>query len=214
MARILSALQRLALVFVMTVSAYPALAAVPGTPEAFVENLVGRALADLRGDLPKAELNKRFGALVAQNFDIPFISRSTLGSYWDAATEPERSDFQSLFAEFLVQAHANHFSEFAGQTVQVTGSRSEGDTIVVTSQLLEAGSSVSRVQLNWVLRQYAPLQTGTSFRIVDVAIVEIGEGRTSLAKWHQDEVRAVIRHQRFTRLTELNAFIRQKLRTM
>jgi len=214
MAFILKMFQRLALILVMMCSAYPVLAAVAGTPEAFVEGLVRNALSDLRGQLPAPELKRRFAALIAQNFDLPFISRFTLGRYWDSATETERSDFQKLFAEFLVQAHANNFNEFAGQTIRVTGSMRDGGTITVMSQLFEGGSSVPKVGLNWVLHDANPAQGGPLFRIVDVVVIEVGEGRMSLADWHRDEVRAVIHHRQISRLRDLNEMIRMRLRSL
>ncbi len=133
--------------------------------EAFIGNLAAAALKDLSDKLPEPEIETRFRALLDKNFDMPRISRFVLGRYWNGATDKEKQDFQTLFEALVVRAYSIRFSEYSGETVKVTGSRSESaDNTVVASQIVQPDGAPP-VRLDWIVRK-----DGDGFRIADVSV--------------------------------------------
>ena len=133
--------------------------------EAFIGNLATAALNDLSDKLPEPEIEKRFRALLDKNFDMPRISRFVLGRYWNGASDQEKQDFQRLFEAYVVRAYSIRFSEYSGETVKVTGSRSESaDNAVVASQISQPDDAPP-VRVDWIVRK-----DGDGFRIADVSV--------------------------------------------
>jgi phospholipid transport system substrate-binding protein len=133
--------------------------------ETFIANLANEALKDLSDKLPERELEKHFRTLLDKNFDMPRISRFVLGRYWTGATEQERQDFQRLFETYVVRAYSIRFSEYSGETVKVTGSRSESaENTVVASQIIQPDGAPP-VHVDWIVRK-----DGGEFRIADVSV--------------------------------------------
>jgi phospholipid transport system substrate-binding protein len=140
-------------------------AAVSKEAEAFIGNLAAAALKDLSDKLPEPEIEKRFRALLDKNFDMPRISRFVLGRYWNGASDQEKQDFQRLFEAYVVRAYSIRFSEYSGETVKVTGSRSESaDNTVVASQISQPDDAPP-VHVDWIVRK-----DGDGFRIADVSV--------------------------------------------
>jgi phospholipid transport system substrate-binding protein len=150
--------------------------------ESFISGLANEALRDLNDKLPELEIEKRFRALLDKNFDMPRISRFVLGRYWNGASDQEKQDFQRLFENYVVRAYSIRFSEYSGQTVKVTGSRSESaDNTVVASQIVQPDGAPP-VRVDWIVRK-----DGDGFRIADVSV----EG-VSMVLTQKQEFAAVI----------------------
>lgn len=150
--------------------------------EGFISGLANEALRDLNDKLPELEIEKRFRALLDKNFDMPRISRFVLGRYWNGASDQEKQDFQRLFENYVVRAYSIRFSEYSGQTVKVTGSRSESaDNTVVASQIVQPDGAPP-VRVDWIVRK-----DGDGFRIADVSV----EG-VSMVLTQKQEFAAVI----------------------
>lgn len=133
--------------------------------EAFISNLANEALKDLNAQLPEPELEKHFRALLDKNFDMPRISRFVLGRYWNTTSDQEKQDFQRLFETYVVRAYSIRFSEYSGETVKVTGSRSESpENTVVASQIVQPDGAPP-VHVDWIVRKDAD-----QFRIADVSV--------------------------------------------
>jgi len=168
--------------------------------ESFIGGLANEALRNLSDKLPEAELETRFRALLDKNFDMPRISRFVLGRYWNGATDPEKQDFQRLFEAYVVRAYSIRFSEYSGQTVKVTGSRSESaDNTVVASQIVQPDGAPP-VRLDWIVRK-----DGDGFRIADVSV----EG-VSMVLTQKQEFAAVIERSGGG-VTALNKAIQDKI---
>ncbi|HUN48591.1 MAG TPA: ABC transporter substrate-binding protein [Stellaceae bacterium] len=160
----------------------PADAAPAQSAEGFINALADEAIKTLSGNAPTDERTQRFKEILAQDFDMPRISRFVLGRYWLSASDQEKQEFQKLFQEYVVRAYANRFSSYSGQTVKVTGSRAEGqDDTVVSTQILQP-SGAPPIKVDWTVRK-----SGDDFRITDVSV----EG-VSMALTQKQEFAAVI----------------------
>jgi phospholipid transport system substrate-binding protein len=168
--------------------------------EAFITTLANEALKDLSDKLPEPELEKRFKSLLDKNFDMPRISRFVLGRYWNGATDKEKQDFQGLFEAYVVRAYSIRFSEYSGETVKVTGSRSDSlENAVVASQITQPDGAPP-VHVDWVVRQ-----DSGAFHIADVSVDGV-----SMVLTQKQEFAAVI-ERNGGGVTALNKAIQDKL---
>jgi phospholipid transport system substrate-binding protein len=168
--------------------------------ELFISNLANDALKDLSDKLPEPELEKRFQALLDKNFDMPRISRFVLGRYWNGATDQEKQDFLKLFEAYVVRAYSIRFSEYSGETVKVTGSRSESpENTVVASQIVQPDGAPP-VKVDWIVRR-----NGDEFRIADVSVDGV-----SMVLTQKQEFAAVIERSGGG-VTALNKAIQDKI---
>jgi phospholipid transport system substrate-binding protein len=191
----------LAAVLAVGMSALPMAQAAPSKEaETFIGTLANEALKDLSDKLPEPELEKRFKSLLDKNFDMPRISRFVLGRYWNSATDKEKHDFQDLFEAYVVRAYSIRFSEYSGETVKVTGSRSDSaDNAVVSSQIIQPDGAPP-VKVDWVVRK-----NDSAFRIADVSVDGV-----SMVLTQKQEFAAVIERSGGG-VTALNKAIQDKL---
>jgi len=178
----------------------PAHAAPSKEAETFITNLANAALKDLSDKLPEPELEKRFKALLDKNFDMPRISRFVLGRYWSGASDKEKQDFQDLFEAYVVRAYSIRFSEYSGETVKVTGSRSESQENVVVASQITQPDGAPPVRVEWIVRK-----NDNEFRIADVSVDGV-----SMVLTQKREFAAVI-ERNGGGVTALNKAIQDKL---
>jgi phospholipid transport system substrate-binding protein len=128
------------------------------------------------------ERARRLRALLVQYFDVPTIARFVIGRYWRTASEAERQEYMTLFADMLAGLYAERFASYQGEQLRVTGSRTsaEGD-IFVDSDLARPGQS-QPAKVDWVLRR-----ASDGLKIVDVRVAGV-----SMAITQRDECAAII----------------------
>jgi phospholipid transport system substrate-binding protein len=135
--------RRLVLVFgfVLLTAGMP-LALAAGEATAVVIDFGNRALQMLNDpQLSPAERQKRFAALLDQDFDFVKIGRFVLGRYWQSATNQERQEFAPVFHDYLVQSYSVFFNEFTGTSFKVTGERPEGSgSTLVSTTVIQRGN--------------------------------------------------------------------------
>lgn len=177
----------------------PAGTLTPSTARSFVENITNDALAQLRGRLPLAVLKARVRALIAQDFDMAYLARSFAGPYWAAASERDRSEFETLLGAYFVDVHAKYLKDFSSEKIVVTGARLEGGEAVVSSRLETGDPTDPAVGLEWVVHESA-----SGPRLIDIRVDGI-----SLAQTHRDTMLSVLRRR--GGLAGLNDALRTKL---
>jgi phospholipid transport system substrate-binding protein len=152
-------------------------------PSALISQLVGQAINVIADKNETADQREtKFRTLLQEGFDIPRISRFVLGRYWNGATDEQRKQFSELFEEWIVRTYAARFTQYSGEEIQVTGTRSEGPaTTVVVSQFVSP-SGAPPAKLEWVVRKSGD----NDFTVVDVSV----EG-VSMALTQRDEIAAV-----------------------
>lgn len=140
-------------------------AAPAADPSAFIDNLANQALKILNEALPQAERERRFKPILQDNFDIPRIARFVLGRHWSTASDQEKQEFQTVFADYLVRTYTNLFSKYSGQRVKISRMEAAGEnTSVVYSQIIDPAGAPP-VNVVWRV-----IGTPNDYRISDVSV--------------------------------------------
>jgi phospholipid transport system substrate-binding protein len=182
-------------------AAMPAHAALsPDDAKKFIDGLSGDAIGSLTGaTITQAERESRFRGLLEAHFDMPGISKFTLGRYWKLADEAQQAEFQKLFETLLVQSYAKTFAQYGGEKFQVTKSWADGDgTVVVNSHVDRPNGDV--IHLDWRVADQAD-----AMRVIDLVV----EG-VSLRDTHRSDFASAIQSNGGT-IAALLDLLRQKV---
>ncbi len=155
-----------------------ALAGKSSPPEAFVENLSKVAIETLSiRDIQQSERNHRFRVLLNQNFDVPTIARFALGRYWRIASTEQQQEYMRLFENVIVGTYSARFSKYSGQKIQVLGSKTEIDSTIVNSRLINPDGS-EPVKIDWRLKP-----DGGNFKITDLIVEGVSLSTTQRSEY-------------------------------
>ena len=148
----------------------------------FVQSLGDQAIKVITDKgLSPVDREKKFHQIFVEHFDVPAIGRFVLGRYWRTASDAQKTEFLKLFEDMIVKTYNNRFTEYKGEQFVVTGSRGDGDSAMVTTNVTRPGNS-QPVKVDWrVLKPQGQL------KIVDVVI----EG-VSMSVTQQQEFGSVI----------------------
>ena len=136
----------------------------PPDAVAFMNKLWNRALEILDNRVDPAVRQARFRQLFKADFDGPGIARFVLGRYWRNASEEEQREFLGLFEDYVVFVYTARLSNFGGEAFKVRGSRSDGDAVIVSTDVINPGST-SPLRIDWRL----VIDNG-AFKISDVIV--------------------------------------------
>jgi phospholipid transport system substrate-binding protein len=136
----------------------------PADAVAFMNQLWDRAVEVLNKKSDPALRQERFRQLFHADFDCPGIARFVLGRYWRDASEEEQRDFVRLFEEYVVFVYTARLSNFGGQDFKIRGSRSDGDGVMVSTDVFSPGGS-SPLKIDWRL-----VSDNGTYKINDVIV--------------------------------------------
>ncbi len=102
-----------------------------------VKQMVNSVLEVLRQpDLSAEEKKAQVSGKVQQFLNIRSMSRRTLGSYWDGATEEQRQRFTELFVKVLEGTYLGRVGDYSGGTVQYLKQRVKNDKAIVDTLIV------------------------------------------------------------------------------
>ncbi len=136
----------------------------PADAVAFMNQLWDRAVEVLNKKSDPALRQERFRQLFHADFDCPGIARFVLGRYWRDASEEEQREFVKLFEDYVVFVYTARLSNFGGQAFKVRGSRSDGDGVMVSTDVFSPGGT-SPLKIDWRL-----VSDNTTYKINDVIV--------------------------------------------
>jgi phospholipid transport system substrate-binding protein len=136
----------------------------PADAVAFMNQLWDRAVEVLNKKSDPALRQERFRQLFHADFDCPGIARFVLGRYWRDASEEEQRDFVKLFEEYVVFVYTARLSNFGGQDFKIRGSRSDGDGVMVLTDVFSPGGN-SPLKIDWRL-----VSDNGTYKINDVIV--------------------------------------------
>ena len=148
----------------------------------FINQLGNQAITTLRAaDLTLDQRESRFRSLLNRGFDLNFIGRFVLGRYLRVATADQKSDYITLYGEYLLQTYTARLGGYTDDSFTVTGARqaSEKDVVVSTTLVRPSGLEIAA---DWRVRVL-----DGKFRIIDVMVEGI-----SMAVTQRSEFAAVV----------------------
>ena len=95
--------------------------------EAEARRLIDAAVSDINKVINSGQSASRmyqsFEGIFTKYADVPTIARSALGPPARSATSAQMNSFTKAFAGYMARKYGKRFRDFAGGTVEVTGSR-------------------------------------------------------------------------------------------
>ena len=154
--------------------------------EAFVQREAQEVINALQafrdGELDEATLRRNFRDRVDQLADVPRITGFVLGRFRRGADEAELEEFRTVFREFAINVYERELGNYAGQTLDVTGSvtRAPGDFIVRST--VRARGNGEDVAVNWRV-----MSGDNGLRVVDAEVMGVW-----LAQTQREEITSII----------------------
>lgn len=160
-------------------------AAADDEAELFVQGILDEAEPHLAAPT-ESERFAGIADLVDEYVDMRRVSRFVLGQYARKLTDEQKAAYDPLFRQYATQVYQNVLSEYAGETLKVTGSvdRSQRD-IIVNSKIADPapGSNFADIVVHW--RVYRN-------RDGELAIVDAGADNVWLALEQRSAFTSVI----------------------
>jgi phospholipid transport system substrate-binding protein len=146
---------------------FAGLAAAPRGAEAqdaagFVQNLGTQGIQALGPSVPAAQRTARFRQLFDADFDVAGISRFVLGPNGRTMTPEQQQEFAGLFRDYVAQTYSDKLATYGGAPFRVTGTRQNGDEVIVISQIMHQGNPA---ELQWHVAN-----RGGRFVVTDVQV--------------------------------------------
>jgi len=160
-------------------------------PQARVKQMVDSILGVLQQpDLSTAEKKAQVSGQVQEFLNMKSMSRRTLGSYWDGATEEQRQRFSDLFVKILEGTYLNQIDDYSAGTVQYLKQRVKDDKAIVDTVIVSKELEIPV--------QYKMIYEEGSWQIFDLVI----EG-VSLVKNYRSSYGEIIRQEGYDGLLAL-----------
>ena len=116
--------------------------------------------------------------VIRRTFDIPSMTRLSVGLSWAGLTEAQRQQVTGSFGRYISAIYADHFDSYAGQKLQVTGEQPNAEGVMVKSQIIKANREPVKVD-------YMMHRSGAGWLISDIyldgAISEVAIRRSEFA---------------------------------
>ncbi len=193
----------MALALPVLAPAFRAYADAPADAGQFVNGLVNQALGILADQkITQADRERVFTKLLADNFDIPRISRFVLGRYWSGASDDDRRKFIDTYRDFVVRTYAARFGSYSGETFHVLSTRAESEEIsLVNSEIIHPNGDPP-AKVAWRVHKGAD-----GYKIVDVDVEGI-----SMMVTQREEFASVLQRSGGT-VASLTQALQQKMQS-
>ncbi|PWE17743.1 hypothetical protein DDZ18_08805 [Marinicauda salina] len=171
--------------------ATPASAADAAEAEAFVEENA-QAVIDVleefhQGDRSLAAVKQDFRGRVDELADVDRISNFVLGRWRRMADEADLREFRETFREFAIGVYETELTNYAGQTLEVTGSVTRGPGDYIVRSEVSGGPAGETYDVNWRVLE----NTDGELRVVDVQVQDIW-----LAQTQREQITSIIGNNR------------------
>ncbi len=165
-------------ILVIVISGSDRARAQTGTPGEFVAVLGDQAIAMLRDDsLTLEQREERFRALLQNGFDLKLIGRFVLGRYWRQATPEQRSEYLTVFGEFIVHKYSALLGGYSGETFAVLSEMASGEKDHIVRTRIDRPNGAP-IEAQWRVRA----RKG-QWRIIDITVEGISMAVTQRAEF-------------------------------
>jgi phospholipid transport system substrate-binding protein len=168
----------LALLLAVGISAKAA--AFPASAQDSVRSLYVTLIATMKDSRMLGEGGRyaRLAPVVGQLFDVPLMTRLSVGSYWAALNAVQRQRITESYRRYVSAVYADRFDSYNGQKLEVTGEQTAPFGMLVKSQIVKADGDP--VEVDYIMRR-----NGDGWLIADIyldsAISEVATRRSEFA---------------------------------
>jgi len=133
---------------------------------------------------------QKLAPVIAETFDVPFMARTSIGRYWQEASESERERFVDTFKRFMIANYAGQFDGYSGQSFETLGKEpARMDTVVVKTRLINPGDE--NVELGYRMRE-----VNGKWKVLDVYL----DGTVSELALRRSEFSSIVKRESFDAL--------------
>jgi phospholipid transport system substrate-binding protein len=122
--------------------------------------------------------------VVHRTFDIPLMTRLSVGPSWASLSEAQRREVADSFERYISAIYAERFDSYSGQKLQVTGEQIAASGVLVHSRIIKANGEP--VDVDYMMRR-----TGETWLITDIYL----DGTISEVATRRSEFAAILRAQ-------------------
>lgn len=140
--------------------------AAPGSPSAVVQHFED-ALLEVMKNGPTLGAQGRFEKLtpvVQAAFDVPFMTRMSIGLTWGRMSPDEKTRATSAFTRYITATYASNFSSYGGERFETLGEEKIRHGTIVRTRLVQSNND--RTALNYVLHD-----NDTAWQIRDIYLI-------------------------------------------
>jgi phospholipid transport system substrate-binding protein len=139
-------------------------------PKAFVQDIGDQVVKVLQQNLPREKAGEQLNAIWLQAFDVDGIGRAVLGKNWKKATDEQRKTYMELFPKYVAKLYAIQFSDYAGQTFAVKGSKPTADgTTTVNAEIDQPNGEP--IKLDFIVQTGGPVMKVTDVKVEGVSLL-------------------------------------------
>jgi phospholipid transport system substrate-binding protein len=143
--------------------ALPASAADPGK---LIESMTNE-IVEIGRTRHGADRQAAMRQVVQNNFDLPYMGRSALGSYWSQASDQQRARFLAAVEASEARTYGERLGKYASYSVTIGNVKPRATGVwIVDSRLNQSGGQPVTIQ--WEVHE-----TGQGLRIGDVRVESI-----------------------------------------
>ena len=175
----------LAAVFGLAMVFYPAHAA-PASGGDTVQSLYDALLSTMKNGRTLGQSGRftQLEPVILRTFDIPSMTRLSVGPSWPTLTEAQRQQVTESFGRYISAIYADRFDSYAGQKLQVTGEQPAAAGVMVRSRIVKTNGELVNVD-------YLMHRNGNSWLISDIYL----DGAISEVATRHSEFAAILKSQ-------------------
>ncbi|MBV8454112.1 MAG: ABC transporter substrate-binding protein [Deltaproteobacteria bacterium] len=134
--------------------------------------------------LGQSERYARLAPVVAQVFDVPYMTRLAVGPAWASLSPAQQQQLVDAFRHYIAATYADRFDSYSGEQLQVTGEQPYQADVIVKTKIIKADGEDTT--LNYLMRQ----NQGT-WQIADVYL----DGTISQLAVQRSEFSSILRRE-------------------
>jgi len=139
-----------------------------GAAESYVASLGKSILVVARAGGSRAQMSSKFRVLMARNAAISAIGIFSLGKYKSKLPRAKRSEYFKLIEKFVAGLFVKYAKEFAGNRIEVTGSKARSAKDIIVSSKVHFANGKAPLDVKWRL-----LKSGGGYKIFDVRVLGV-----------------------------------------
>ena len=122
--------------------------------------------------------------LLREFFDVPFMTRLAIGSFWATLPSPQQHQLTEAFRHYIAATYADRFDSWSGEQLEVTGEQPYNADVIVQTKIVKSNGETTT--LNYLMRQ-----SQGSWQISDVYL----DGTISQLAVQRSEFNSILRRE-------------------